>query len=166
MTGWPNSMQDIPEHLHPYWCFRFKPKVLTLVSHNGKWFVGSSVAVNHFLRPLGLYNRICDFKQSLKKAVIYYQPLETEDNLHWKSSSFWFKPLGYTTCVRFFCSSTPSPMACRQTSKRCSSILALMKVIEASPDFSGYLTLRIRKASSKCTASLLSCLALPALFSC
>ena len=75
----------------------FKPKVLTLVSHSGKWFVGSSVAVSQFLRPLCLYKRICDFKQSLKKAVIYYQPLETEDNLHWKSSSFWFKPMGYTT---------------------------------------------------------------------
>ena len=74
----------------------FKPKVLTLVSHNGKRFVGSSVAVSHFLRSLCLYNRICDFKQSLKRAVMYYQPLETEDNVHWNSSSFWFKPMGYT----------------------------------------------------------------------
>ncbi len=21
-TGWPNSMQDLQEDLHPYWCFR------------------------------------------------------------------------------------------------------------------------------------------------
>ena len=74
----------------------FKPKVLARVSRNGKWFVGSSVAVSHFLRPLCLYNRICDFKQSLKKAVIYFQPLETEDKVLWNSSAFWFKA-GYKT---------------------------------------------------------------------
>ena len=73
----------------------FKPKVLTQVSHNGKWFVGSSVAVSHYLRPLYLCNRICDFKQSLKKAVVYFQPLETEDNDDWNSKAFWFKG-GYT----------------------------------------------------------------------
>ena len=75
----------------------FKPKVLTQVSHNGKWFVGSSMAVSHFLRPLCLYNRIRNFKKSLKKAVVDFQPLETEDNVHWNSSSFWFKPVGYET---------------------------------------------------------------------
>ena len=50
--------------------------------------------------------------------------------------------------------------------KRHFSMLALTKVIETSPDFSGYLTLRIQKASSKCTTSRLSCLALPAPRSC
>ena len=75
----------------------FKPKVLVRVSRNGEWFVGSSVAVSHFLRPLCLYNRICDFKQSLKKAVIYFQPLETsEDKVLWNSSALWFKA-GYKT---------------------------------------------------------------------
>ena len=74
----------------------FKPKVLAQVSHNSKCFVGSSVAVSHFLRPLCLYNRICDFKQSLKKAVIYFQPLETEDNVPWKSLAFSFQS-GYDT---------------------------------------------------------------------
>ena len=74
----------------------FKPKVLARVSRNGKWFVGSSVAVSHFLRPLCLYNGICDFKQSLKKAVIYFHPLETEDKVLWNSTAFWFKA-GYKT---------------------------------------------------------------------
>ena len=69
----------------------FKPKVLARVSHKGKWFVGSSVAVSHYLRPLCLYNRILDFKQSLKKAVVYFEPLETEDNVDWKSAAFWFQ---------------------------------------------------------------------------
>ena len=75
----------------------FKPKVLTQVSHNGKWFVGSSIAVSHFLRPLSLYYRIRDFKKSLKKALVDFQPLETEDNVQWNSLSFWFKPVGYIT---------------------------------------------------------------------
>jgi len=74
----------------------FKPKVLTQVSHNGKWFVGSSIAVSHFVRPLCLYSRIRDFKKSLKKAVIDFQPLEPGDNVRWNSSSFWFHPVGYT----------------------------------------------------------------------
>ena len=72
----------------------FKPKVLTQVSHNDKWFVGSSMAVSHFLRPLCLYYRIRDFKKSLKKAVVGFQPLKIEGNVHWNSSS-WFKPEGY-----------------------------------------------------------------------
>ena len=55
------------------------------------------MAVSHFLRPLSLYYRIHDFKNSLKKAVVDFQPLETEDNAHWNSLSFWFKPVGYTT---------------------------------------------------------------------
>ena len=70
----------------------FKPKVLARVSHNGQCFVGSSVAVSHFLRPLCLCERIFDFKQSLKKAVVDLKPLElTDDKVHWNSSAFWFK---------------------------------------------------------------------------
>ena len=54
------------------------------------------MAVSHFLRPLYLYKRIRGFKQSLKKAVVDFQPLETGDNVHWNSSSFWFTG-GYIT---------------------------------------------------------------------
>lgn len=68
----------------------FRPKVLARVSHNGKWFVGSSVAVSHFLRPLYLYNRIYGFKKSLKEAVVYFEPLENEDEVAWNSLAFWF----------------------------------------------------------------------------
>ncbi|CAH3173144.1 unnamed protein product, partial [Porites evermanni] len=68
----------------------FRPKVLAWVFRNDKWFVGSSVAVSHFLRPLYLYNRICGFKKSLKEAVVYFQPLETGDEVDWNSLAFWF----------------------------------------------------------------------------
>ena len=68
----------------------FKPKVLARVSRNDKWFVGSSVAVSHFLRPLYLYNRIYGFKKSLKEAVVYFQPLENEDEADWNSLAFGF----------------------------------------------------------------------------
>ena len=74
---------------------RFRSKVLTKVSRRDekekkkKWSVGSSVAVSHFLRPLYLYNRIRHFKPSLKKAVIYNEPLETaETNVEWQSEAF------------------------------------------------------------------------------
>lgn len=66
------------------------------------------MAVSHFLRPLCLYNRICDFKQSLKKAVVDFEPLEIEDEVLWNSTAFWFKE-GYKTekppcqnCKRIF----------------------------------------------------------------
>lgn len=71
----------------------FKPKVLALVYHNGNFFVGSSIAVSHYLRPLYLFNRICNFKYSLKKAVVYFQPLRTQDNIDW--ASFAFSNAGY-----------------------------------------------------------------------
>ena len=73
---------------------RFRPKVLSKVSRTDKnkkkkWSVGSSVAVSHFLKPLYLYNRIRHFKLSLKKAVIYNEPLETaEENAEWESKAF------------------------------------------------------------------------------
>ena len=74
---------------------RFRSKVLTKVSRRDekekkkKWSVGSSVAVSHFLRPLYLYNRIRHFKPSLKRAVIYNEPLETaETNVEWQSEAF------------------------------------------------------------------------------
>ncbi|CAH3173145.1 unnamed protein product [Porites evermanni] len=73
---------------------RFRPKVLTKVSRRDKkgkkkkWSVGSSVAVSHFLRPLYLCNRICRFKPTLKRAVIYNEPLETaETNVEWQSEA-------------------------------------------------------------------------------
>lgn len=58
-----------------------------MVSHNGKWSVGSSVAVSEFLRPLCLYTRVKNLKQSLKKAIVFYQPLDTADNQKWSSSA-------------------------------------------------------------------------------
>ena len=66
----------------------FKPKVLAKVSHEDKWSVGSSVAVSEFLRPLCLYTRIANFKQSLKKAIASSQPLVTKDNQKWSSSAW------------------------------------------------------------------------------
>ena len=69
----------------------FKPKALAKVSHRDKWSVGSSVAVSEFLRPLCLYTRIANFKQSLTKAIASNQPLVTEDNQNWSSSAWAFE---------------------------------------------------------------------------
>lgn len=66
----------------------FRPKVLAIVSHNDKWSVGSSIAVSHFLRPLYLQRRIDNFKQSLKRAIVFYQPLDTAGNQNWSSRAF------------------------------------------------------------------------------
>ena len=67
----------------------FRPMCVAKVSHNGKCFVGSTIAVSHFLRPLCLCRRIDNFKQSLKKAIVFYdQPLATSDNQNWSSEAF------------------------------------------------------------------------------
>ena len=58
------------------------------VSHNDIWSVGSSIAVSTFLRPLCLYRRIVNFKQSLKNAIVFYQSLNTADKMNWSSNAF------------------------------------------------------------------------------
>lgn len=66
----------------------FRPKVLALVSRGNKGFVGSSMAVSNFLRPLYLHNRIYHFKPSLKEAVILAKPLDAAQTATgWKSSA-------------------------------------------------------------------------------
>ena len=65
----------------------FRPKALAMVSHNDRWYVGSSIAVSQFLRPLCLLRRIDHLKLSLKKAIVSYQPLDTANNQNWSSSA-------------------------------------------------------------------------------
>lgn len=73
----------------------FRPSVLAKISRGinkqeKTYAVGSSLAVSHFLRPLYFHDRISHFKQSLKKAVIYNEPLETgeEENVNWEFEAF------------------------------------------------------------------------------
>ena len=66
----------------------FRPIALAMVSHNHQWYIGSSIAVSHFLRPLCLLRRIDNFKLSLKKAIVFNQPLDTADNQNWSSHAF------------------------------------------------------------------------------
>ena len=72
---------------------RFRPKVLAQVSYNGKFFVGSSISVSSFLRPLCLYNRIRHFKHSLKKAIVFFKPLCIADDeaMRWSSYAYEMK---------------------------------------------------------------------------
>ena len=67
----------------------FKPTVLAKVSHKDRSFIGASIAVSHFLRPICLFNRIIDFKQSLGKAVILFQPLNIPNLPNWSFEAFW-----------------------------------------------------------------------------
>ena len=61
----------------------FKPTVLARVSHTGRSFIGASTAVSHFLRPICLFNRITNPKQSLGKAIVHFQPLNIPDRQNW-----------------------------------------------------------------------------------
>lgn len=38
-TCWPDSMQDLPEHLHPYWCFRDELTILDGIVMKGSRIV-------------------------------------------------------------------------------------------------------------------------------
>lgn len=69
---------------------RFRPKVLAKVSHNGRFFVGSSMSVSQFLRPLCLHSRVVKFKRSLQKAVVFDEALSVSNNqaMNWSSSAF------------------------------------------------------------------------------
>lgn len=69
---------------------RFRPKVLAQVSLNGVFFVGSSMSVSPFLRPLCLYNRIRHFKRELKRAIAFSTSLCIADNegMSWSSSAY------------------------------------------------------------------------------
>ncbi|XP_044169423.1 uncharacterized protein LOC114972794 [Acropora millepora] len=53
----------------------FKPKVLAKVSRNDLGFIGSSIAVSAFLRPLCLHKRIISFKRRLQEAVVFAKAL-------------------------------------------------------------------------------------------
>ena len=64
----------------------FKPKALAVVSHNDKSFVGASIAVSNFPRPLYMHQVIADIKNpSLREAIIFHKPLQTEDTRDWTS---------------------------------------------------------------------------------
>ncbi|PFX15932.1 hypothetical protein AWC38_SpisGene19823 [Stylophora pistillata] len=65
----------------------FRPKALAVVSHD-KSFVGASIAVSSFLRPLYLHKRIADFTNPrLREAVILHKLLQTEDKQNWSSKA-------------------------------------------------------------------------------
>ena len=58
----------------------FRPKVLAKVWWNDRGFVGSSVAVSAFLRPLCLHERVINFKPRLRKAVVFAEALLIPSN--------------------------------------------------------------------------------------
>ena len=66
----------------------FKPIVLARVSHTGRSFIGASIAVSHFLRPICLYHRIKNLKQSLGKATVHFKPLNIPDRDNWIFEAF------------------------------------------------------------------------------
>lgn len=67
---------------------RFRPTVLARVSHDDTCLIGASMAVNRFLRPLCLYNRISQFHLKFKKAITSFQSLDNPDDKNWKFSAF------------------------------------------------------------------------------
>ena len=63
LTGWPSSMQDIPEHLHPYWCFCDELTIL-----DGLIMKGNRVVIATSMRP-ATFNRLHDAHQGLTSML-------------------------------------------------------------------------------------------------
>ena len=63
ITGWPDSMQDLPDNLHPYWCFRDELTIL-----DGLVMKGSRVVIPASMRP-GTLTRLHDAHQGLTSTL-------------------------------------------------------------------------------------------------
>ena len=63
ITGWPDSMQDLPENLHSYWCIRDELAVL-----DGLVMKGNRVVIPTSLRR-GTLNRLHDAHQGLTSTL-------------------------------------------------------------------------------------------------
>ena len=63
ITGWPDSMQDLPQHLHPYWCFRDELTIL-----DGLVMKGNRVIIPTGMR-LATLNRLHDAHQGLTSTL-------------------------------------------------------------------------------------------------
>ena len=63
ITGWPDSMQDLQGHLHPYWCFRDELTIL-----DGLVMKGNRVVIPSSMRP-GTLTRLHDAHQGLTSTL-------------------------------------------------------------------------------------------------
>ena len=63
ITGWPDSMQDLPDNLHPYWCFRDELTIL-----DGLVMKGSRVVIPASMRS-GTLARLHDAHQGLTSTL-------------------------------------------------------------------------------------------------
>ena len=63
ITGWPDSMQDLPDNLHPYWCFRNELTIL-----DGLVTKGSRVVIPASMRS-GTLTRLHDAHQGLTSTL-------------------------------------------------------------------------------------------------
>lgn len=66
----------------------FLPKVLARVSREENSFIGASIAVSHFLRPIYLYSRVINRKKSLGEAIMKFHALNIFDEQNWEFEAF------------------------------------------------------------------------------
>ena len=79
----------------------FLPDVLAIVEHvpSKRFFVGASIAVSDFLRPICLHNRIINLKEKLGGAVIHFCTLN-DPTRHDLLFSYAFKTQSYVALTR------------------------------------------------------------------
>ena len=66
----------------------FLPKVLAEVSREENSFIGASIAVSHFLRPIYLYSRVINLKKSFGEAIIKFRALDISVEQNWEFVAF------------------------------------------------------------------------------
>ena len=77
-TGWPESMQNLPQHLHPHWCFRDELTIL-----DGLVMKGNRVIIPTSMRPDTL-SRLHDAHQGITSTLqrvrrtVYWPKLQND----------------------------------------------------------------------------------------
>ena len=71
-TGWPESMQDLPQHLHPYWCFRDELTILDgLVIKGNRVIISTSIRPNTLSRLHDAHQGITSTLQQARRTVYW-----------------------------------------------------------------------------------------------
>ena len=78
IIGWPDSMQDLPDNLHPYWCFRDQLTILDgLVMKGSRVFIPASMRPGTLTRPRDVHQDLTSTLQRARRTV-YWPKLQDD----------------------------------------------------------------------------------------
>ena len=70
ITGWPEITQDLPQHLHPYWCFRYELTILNgLIMKGNRIVILTSMLAGTLKRLNNAHQGLTSFLQRARRTV-------------------------------------------------------------------------------------------------